>query len=583
MNILKRLLLLPFKLEKTLFIVSMVLLLGFSIFAYSSLGVLSDLGLLRLTGFPAGQNYLIVFQNDAERRPTGGFISSYAILKFRFGIPLLSFGNVYDDKLIQPDTEFPDETVQSLLAGPYYPGHGFRDGNYAPQWSDAAPELLRLYRLGYPDVEFDGVIAVDFTAFERLVQAVDGVTIGGQDFSKNLFWQVEQSIQDVDLHDPEQLQNRKNILAQLAKGLVKKIIFSPSYYDDISNSLIQSLNEKHVQFYFKDTLLQSRAARHGWTGQWTHGPTDFLAIVEGNYGGMKSSRYLTRDIEYNVELKDTEVKGEQRLAATADLNIGITHRGDAAEPISGYYKGYWRVFAPLGSTLISGQHDRTEEADWWQVWGKKLTFNPGEKREISLRYELPDSVLTDDTYRLRLVRQPGGSADFYRITVKAPAGYLFQQTTSNKQQTAHFDLRENLAIWEGLLTEDIELALKILPDTVPPSLAWQEFVGGLTTIDLRFNEPLDRESVKAATYKLTDLNYRNDRTDDAITVLGARFVPPQNIQLKVSGITEECREWYGLTLDGVADIHGNALTDKQITVVQWVDAAGKSCDPERRL
>jgi hypothetical protein len=127
------------------------------------------------------------------------------------------------------------------------------------------------------------------------------------------------------------------------------------------------------------------------------------------------------------------------------------------------------------------------------------------------------------------------------------------------------------------------LSLRILPDTNPPRLAWQEFTGkNLAKIDLRFNEPLDQASVQNAIFSLTDENYRNSRTDD-IRIENVEFVPPQNISLEISGATAECREWYELSFDGIADRHGNILRDQKVTVVQWLDEFGQNCDPDREL
>jgi hypothetical protein len=571
--------------KKALLLIAAVLAFGFSLLIYTSLGELNDLNLRRVTGIPGGRDYLLIFQNDAERRPTGGFISSYAILRFRFGVPLIDFGNVYDTKLIQPGTELPDPTAFALIDGPLYPGHGLRDGNFDPDFPTSARELIRLYQLGYPEQTFDGVIAVDFTAFEHLLAAVGGVEIDGQKFnSGNLFHAVESAVQDVDTHDPEQLANRKNILSQLAKALIRKIVFSPLDLRAVSESLIASLNSKNLLLYFTDFELQGTVKAKNWAGELPFSAdSDLLAIVEGNYGGMKSSRYLTRDIFYDVILRQTQDDDlKTGLQAVANLKIQLAHRGDAAEPISGYYKGYFRIFAPLGSQLISGQVDRAYEDGRRQVFEKVVQMNPGETREIDLRYTLPDFVL-DDGYSLELIKQAGSAPERIRISVKAPAGYLFSTVDSRQNiRDSSFNLRENLAIFTGSLEQDRDLNLQIIPDTAPPGLAWQEFRGGLKQIDLRFNEPLDPASVENAIYELRDLNYRNDRTDE-ISVSSVRFVSPQNILLNVAGITEECREWYELTLGGVADQHGNALTDKKITVVQWLNAAGEPCDPERAL
>jgi hypothetical protein len=347
--------------------------------------------------------------------------------------------------------------------------------------------------------------------------------------------------------------------------------------------LVKSLYEKHILLYFQDAELQKRAEEKGWTGKLPFSASsDFLVVNEGNYGGMKSSRYLVRDINYDVEFQETD----EGLEPIANLKVRVAHRGDVAEPISGYYKGYWRIYAPLGAELLSGRVENVAGDAYRQVWSQVIEMNPGEEREISLSYKLPAFVLKDNVYKLALVKQPGSSADHYRVTVKLPQGYLLanstQQTVHSKQYTEKFDVREDLAIFETNLKEDIDLSLKILPDLAPPRLSWQEFVGGINTIDLRFNEALDSESLKQAVFTIKDLNYRN-KTTDPVSIQNVRFVSPQDIYLDLVGVSEECREWYEVSLSGVADKRGNILKDKKITVVQWLNVAGENCDPNREL
>lgn len=536
------------------------------IFLRLAIGELGELGIFKISGFPAAKNYLVIFQNDAERRPTGGFITSFATLRFRAGIPLFEFGNVYDEKLIQKNSTPPSEIMTELLAGDFYPGHGFRDGNFDADFPTTAKELIRLYELGFPDADFDGVIAIDFTAFENLAKSLNPGLIG----AAGLFSQIENEVQNIDLHNPKEIDSRKNFLASLAKNLIKKSISHPK---KTSQSLLESLNSKHLLFYFRDPEVQKIVENKNWGGVLSQKfGGDFLAINEGNYGGMKSSRYLVRDIFYDVEFTENSKK---ELIPTANLKIQIAHRGDAAEPISGYYKSFWRIFAPIGSTKNSGKVDQSFDDGFHQVFGEIIKMSPGEQREIELNYDLPAFVMQDGVYKLKLVKQSGSGSDFVRVTVKLPPGFLL---TSDD-----FETKENLALYQVMLDSDKELELKILPDEIPPRLAWQEFIGrNLRTIDLRFNEPLDPDSVVSARFSLADMNYRNKRFD-SVAIQRVRFIPPQNIQLDISGVTPECREWYELRLDGISDISGNKIIDGKITVVQWIDEFGNNCDSNREL
>lgn len=554
-----------------------VFLLGLlcAIIVYAQLSVARELGFFRFTGFPGARQYLIVFQNDAERRPTGGFITSYAKLSFHFGLPWITFGDVYDPKLIQPGTTMPDETARRLIEGPQYPGHGFRDGNFDADFSSSAHELIRLYTLGFPEEKIDGVIAINFTAFQNFVAVLPGFSVGGTDLPADLlFAKLEESIQGVDLHDPEALKSRKSILNLLAQQLIWRGLLHPTLLDQ---GLQKNLQNKHILLWFADGDLEADVLANNWGGTLPGGTaSDLFGVIEGNYGGLKSSRYLVRDTTYDVTLGKSEAG---QLTAMASARLTLTHRGDNAEPISGYYKGFFRFLTPQDTELTAKQSVREFSNGQHQIFERFIDFNPGESREFALQYRLPSSVVQDDIYRLRLFRQPGGPGEYIRITLKAPQGYLL--TDVSPDPALRFTGLENLAVYEGPIVDGV-LALKIMPDHTPPGLSWQEFQQGLTKIDLRFNEPLDPTSIASARFTIADANYRNQRTDD-VAITAVKFVAPQNIELSLSGVTEECREWYRLTIDGVADKSGNRITDKQVTVVQSLNTQGALCDPEHRL
>lgn len=551
-----------------------LLALSFAGFAWSSLGQLRQLPLFSSIGFPGAARYLVVFQNDAERRPTGGFITKYALLSFHFGLPWLSFGDVYDPALIQKGTRPADPFAARLLASPTYPGHGFRDGNLDPDFPASARELIRLYQLGYPDTELDGVLSLDFTAFTRIFVASGQAT--GEFAPDLLFARVEHEIQNIDFHDPAEVAARKNIIGALAGRILKSAALHPGRWDELAGALAASFNEKHAQLYFVDPELQARVERIGWAGQLPRvAGVDIVGIIESNLGGLKSSRYLLRDIEYRVDFtRDAAGK----LAGIGNLKVRIEHRGDYSEPVSGYYKGVWDALAPAGAQLDRGMSSpvsAVDSAGSWQRIRRELDLQPGESRELEYRYSLPASILSESgEYRLQLFRQPGGLADPVRISIQVPTGLLIS--------SADFVPLERLAVWQGVLDRDQLLSLQILPDREPPRVSSQQFAGGIDAIDIRFAEPLDPASVPAAQFSIADKNFRNSVTDPVV-IRAVEFRAPQTVRLRLAGVSEVCREQFAVTISGIRDPAGNAIQNKEITAVQWLNSAGQNCDPENKL
>ena len=105
----------------------------------------------------------MLFQNNYELRPTGGFISNYAELTFSHGLYTgIEFHDVYAEIDEHPYVE-PPLVLGTLLKGPNYQGHTFRDANEDPDFNISRDKLIEFYQLTHPDTRIDGVIAADFS------------------------------------------------------------------------------------------------------------------------------------------------------------------------------------------------------------------------------------------------------------------------------------------------------------------------------------------------------------------------------------------------------------------------------------
>ncbi|MCL4387187.1 DUF4012 domain-containing protein [Patescibacteria group bacterium] len=93
-----------------------------------------------LLGVDSERTYLVLFQNDKELRPTGGFITAYSIAKVRKGKfePVLS-DDIYNlDNKYKPSIEAPQPIID-YIKGPYLLSDNLRlrDMNWSPDFSQA--------------------------------------------------------------------------------------------------------------------------------------------------------------------------------------------------------------------------------------------------------------------------------------------------------------------------------------------------------------------------------------------------------------------------------------------------------------
>lgn len=507
---------------------------------------------VRLLGlFEGERTYLVLLQNNYELRPTGGFITAFATLTLRNGIPQnLTFEDVYgaidDHEYVTPP--FP---LGELLADPNYRGHSFRDANVNPDFPSTIRDTLAFYRKTRPFQVFDGVMAVDFALFEKWLRLTGPIEVNGTKWTREHFFEIlTHMVSDIDLHNPEEAKERKFQFQTLLKALVKKTLL-PWNALRFGFHISELLEEKHILLFFEDPALQSLVTKKGWGGEMKYKEgEDFLAIVDANYGGLKSNRYLTREIFYRIDLEGGE----------SHLEISYRHPGEYNIPLSGDYKGYLRAYVPQSHQPILGENVIVSEEEKFSIAGAlvKVPIRSSLTKAFSFRF--PKSNFREPSYTLVIRKQPGTFADFYRVTIRIPQGMRIS--------SSDFRPLENIALFEGFLETDRRLTLTFEKDELPP----RPILQGLKKLNefvVMWNEPIDPNSVKKESFRFADTNKTKPVTDDlrieSIAYEGS------TLRLKTSGMTNQPEEHYLLKISGVSDFHGNPISERTYTFVQRLE------------
>jgi hypothetical protein len=106
------------------------------------------------------KTYLILFMNDKELRPTGGFLTAYAIFKVNKG----KFEVARSDDIYTLDASIAKhpKAPEKILA--YHKGVSqfyIRDSNLSPDFAESNKLFDGLYQLSSQKVKYDGIIAMD--------------------------------------------------------------------------------------------------------------------------------------------------------------------------------------------------------------------------------------------------------------------------------------------------------------------------------------------------------------------------------------------------------------------------------------
>lgn len=508
---------------------------------------------LRLAFFH--KDYLILLQNNYEERPTGGFITGYGELSATMGfVSDISFHNSYEidtDSYVMPP--YPHE---ELLENEWYEGYTFRDANWNPDFPSATRDLIDFYRKKFPEKDVDGIIVVNFSMVEDLVDSLGGIDIEGKKVEADgLFKAITDTVNDVDRHDETALIERKSILGELAAGLIPKAKWHPFKTKTV---ILNALKSKDLYMWFKSEGLQEKMEDRGWANHLSLAENaDFLHVNLANLGSKKADRYLIKEVFHHVNIQKEvpEITTEVVIRYPGTTNI---YADD--------YKGYLRVYIPASATIESDTLGATVETEGdFKVIGTQIILPAGSKSSIGYTYQLPRTLLPNDAYQLRLVKQSG---DHKRYTV----------TVESHEDSAiiskDFQARENKAKWEGYLQNDLDLDLELGEDTSPPYPIEQVFED-LNTIAIYWNEPIEVSGGSdALNYEIIDADQTNSELTDEVKVVYAEVIDGSVSKLDLEGVTEQDLERYKITLKNIKDQSGNLISPdpKEITVVQRIVA-----------
>ncbi|MDH7486279.1 MAG: DUF4012 domain-containing protein [Anaerolineae bacterium] len=414
-----------------------------------------------LLGATGPRSYLVLAQNNAELRATGGFISGVGLLRLDRGrIVELSFQDSYAvDDFSKPHPAPPPPLLKYMKAEILV----LRDANWWPDFPTSAQALRELYLLDQ-GVAVDGVIAADLTAIELLVGALGPLRLEGYDepvTGQNVLafmqamWEAPPEGPSFDVWATRQrelrrewLRHRKDFMGILMNGILARLESGEELpLSRLVWAVKRSLDEKHVLIQVNDPQAAALLAAAGWDGTLRPGEGDFLLVVDSNVGFNKANPRIEQGIIYRVALEGERPRAELTLryrhTSTVHLEecLHEPYYGESFEEMMDRcYFDYVRVYVPAGSVLreASGFEPDSVESlageQGTQVFAGFLVMAPGEEREVTLSYELPATVMTDGTYRLRMQKQPGTGALPLRVQVTGAAEAEFKATLATDQE-----------------------------------------------------------------------------------------------------------------------------------------------------
>ena len=377
------------------------------------------------------REYMVLFQNESEIRATGGFIGSYGILTFQGG-RLLNFEikDIYEaDGQMKGHVEPPIEIKTYLGEASWF----MRDANWNPNFYKAASDIQ-----WFLDKEInrkvDGVIGINLAVVKSILEVVGEVNVINFDEKinkENLYEQAEYYSENKFFPGSTQ---KANFLGTLGKQLFEEIKeLSVKEQLSLVTNLIDLLESNELQLAFNNKQISSIATDLGWSGEIYNGKcvkencfSDYLFVVESNFGVNKSNYFLYRNIEQMVDISPNVV------GRILKINYENTSR-DNSFP-GGDYKNYLRVYLPKNVnlsqiSLTDGNNSNlkkiytNDELRIREVEGKKevgllVTVPALSKKTLEIRYSSENKMLDKNNFSyLNYVQKQSGFGDTGLVTL----------------------------------------------------------------------------------------------------------------------------------------------------------------------
>lgn len=353
--------------------------------------------------------YLLLFANNMEIRPGGGFIGSYGILTFKdLVFSDIKIYNVYDaDGQLSEHIE-PPPAIRLYLDQPNW---FLRDSAFSPDFENNYIQAKFFLEKEMSQAGFAGGVLLTTTAIQNILSAFPDLHLPDFDeiINRDNFYIKAQIYSEHDFF-PGSIQ-KKSFLGSLSKQLILN-------FEDVSaaklfTSLKKSLDERQIVLAFEEPKIQSYIDSLYWSGKLinpvcTREPCtiDYIFPQDANLGVNKANFFVTRTLTQRIRINSE---------GAVNNTLIINYKNDSQNEIfpGGRYKNYLQVLLPKNAIVrrIIKNNTLVEQYDESVDIAKNIGFLlevPSEKSaEVRIEYTLPAIPKGPSTYQLVVQKQIG--------------------------------------------------------------------------------------------------------------------------------------------------------------------------------
>ncbi|HTX87235.1 MAG TPA: DUF4012 domain-containing protein [Candidatus Nanoarchaeia archaeon] len=416
-------------------------------------------------GYPVKSTFLVLFENDAELRPAGGFLGTYGILQTENG-DVIRFDSHDIYHLDEPMEALhllsimPPDPIKIYLNKNWY----MRDSNWSPDWPTSAQQIVWFYnkennllppknQINNFNGQFTGVIAVTPEFVTSLLELTGPVTVNGEQFTADNFTNLLQYKVEQDLAAQNVTSwQRKEIIGKILAEMKTKL-FNLDYgqWPAALAKIAAAVSQKNALVYLPNEYQEGLARSLGAGGEIKQVSGDYLLLVDANLGALKTDSVMRRSIDYQLR--------QNSGALLANLKITYVNTGKADWRTTDY-RSYTRIYLPPGSQIISAtgfsKLDKTYNESGKLVVPGLLQVPLGKSRTLNISYRLPPDLaqqFSQGNYSLYLQKQPGNMVQTVKVDVTASSAIKSYNPLTG------VNVSGNNIVWSSDLTTDKEFSL----------------------------------------------------------------------------------------------------------------------------
>ncbi|MDP2734697.1 MAG: DUF4012 domain-containing protein, partial [bacterium] len=397
-------------------------------------------------GSSGPRTYLVVFQNDAELRATGGFMTAISFLTISDGKVLEN--EVYPGTYAHPYQRYEAPPVplgKYLGVSRWY----FHDMNYSPDLPATAEKLKQVWETArLPKI--DGIVMVNTETAAELLKVTGPLDIpfynidltnsglpepcrkGGRPFtSENLVCRLEFYVEKSPYKTPGE-QVKGDLLGKLSDAVVERISTSSAeIWPRLIDLVFEFLDERNLMVHSFQPAEQTLLSDLGYAGEVEEFDGDYLFAVDSNFGGRKTDMFINASMSQSLE---RQADGTWRK--TVELKYHNPQPHD--NWLSSGYRDFLRIYVPKGSQLVSvggadaiwtssnaGSNKVVNPAGWEElgktVFGAFFTFVPETTKTVTFVYDLPATlsatIESSGEYRLFIQKQSGTNIGLVSVKI----------------------------------------------------------------------------------------------------------------------------------------------------------------------